>query len=84
MRAELIFTLDGRGKCVHTEAIDLQSIGRLTVKRATTLVFDNARQYWRVKDRRGFRLYASPSRQACLDWERRYLEALEDRRHGGI
>ena len=80
----LIFKPDGKARCVHTEMIDLQSIGRLTVKRATTIVFDHVRQYWHVKDRRGFKLYASPSRQACLDWERRYLEALEDRRHGGI
>jgi len=64
--------------------IDLRTIGRLTVKRYTSIVFDHVHQYWRVKNPRWFQLYASPSRQACLDWERRYLEALEDRRHGGI
>lgn len=84
MSASLIFTPDGQGRCVHTDAIALGSIGRLTVKRATTLVFDNARQSWQVKDRRGFRLYSSPSRQVCLGWERRYLETQEDRRHGWI
>jgi hypothetical protein len=84
VNAALIFTPDGQGRCVHTEAIDLRTIGRLTVKRATTLVFDNARQYWHVKDRRGFRLYASPSRQVCLDWERQYLETQEEIKHGGV
>jgi hypothetical protein len=84
MKAVLIFTPDGRGRCVHTDAIALGSIGRLTVKRATILVFDNARQSWQVKDRRGFNLYASPSRQVCLDWEQRYLETQEELKHGGV
>jgi len=58
------------GHGLYTEAIDLTSLGRLKVERATTITFDNRLQVWRVKDRTGFPLFTSPSREACLDWEK--------------
>ena len=77
----ITFTPDGLGRCLYTEAIDLGRIGPLTVKRATTIEFDNHTHYWRVKDRTGFALFSNPSRQECLDWERLYLESKEDQKH---
>ena len=77
----LVFTRDGAGHAIYTEAIDLGRIGRLSVRRATTIEFDNSIQYWRVKDRTGFTMFNSPSRQECLEWERWYLESQESMKH---
>ena len=79
--AAITFTPDGVGHGLYTDAIDLGRIGRLSIKRATTIEFDNRIQYWRVRDNTGFAMYSSPSRQQCLDWERKYLQAQEDMRH---
>jgi len=79
--AAIYFTPDGTGHALHTDAIDLAAVGRLAVVRATSIEFDNAEQCWRVRDGSWFPLFRSPSRQECLDWERRHLEAREDARH---
>jgi hypothetical protein len=50
----------------------------LKVERATTITFDNRLQVWRVKDRTGFPLYTSPSRETCLEWERKYFNSKEE------
>jgi hypothetical protein len=81
MKIAITFTPDGTGHALYTEAIDLGTIGELTIQRATTIEFDNESQYWRVRDPAGFPLFNSPSRQACLDWERQYLQAKEDQEH---
>ena len=80
-KTTLVFTLDGLGHGLYTEAIDLGRIGRLSVQRATTIEFDDMTQYWHVKDPTGFAMLRSPSRQTCLDWERQYLESQEDIKH---
>ena len=77
----ITFTPDGTGRALYTEDIDLGRIGRLSVKRATTIEFHNETQYWRVKDRTGFAMFRSLSRQECLDWERKYLNSQEDMKH---
>jgi hypothetical protein len=77
----ITFTPDGIGHALYTEAINLGQIGALCVARATLVEFDNNAQYWRVYDRTGFPMFNSPSRQACLDWERQYLESQEDMKH---
>ena len=77
----ITFTPDGTGHALYTEAINLAGIGPLDIRRATTIEFDNVTQYWRVKDPTGFALFNSPSRQACLDWERQYLQVQEDLKH---
>jgi hypothetical protein len=77
----ITFTPDGRGSALYTEAIDLAALGALSITRATTIEFDNASGYWRVRDNTGFALFNSPSRQACLDWEKMYLQAQEDQTH---
>lgn len=80
--ASLIFTARGQVRGTYTECIDLTSLGTLKVSRATRIEFDNTMQKWRVKDMKGKRLFTSPSRQDCLDWEHRHLERKEDERHG--
>lgn len=82
MNAVLIFTPDGLGTGLYTEAIRLERIGRLSLRRATRIEFDNRAGYWRVYLAHGRKaLFHSPSRQACLDWERQYLDAEEERKH---
>jgi hypothetical protein len=78
----ITFTADGTGHALHTECIDLGQIGRLSMKRATEIEFDDGMQQWCVRrpDSR-FSIYRNPSRLACLAWERWYLEAEEDREH---
>ena len=71
--ASLVFSPDGTGRGLYTEAIDLTRLGRLEVHRAPTITFNHRMQAWRVKDRTGFALFTSPSRQECLNWERRYF-----------
>ena len=76
------FTPDGAGHALHTDSIDLKQIGRLKVTRATEIEFDDKAQLWCVRrpDSR-FALYRNASRQACLAWERQYLQTEEDRKH---
>ena len=70
----LIVTPTGTVEVLYTEAIDLAALGRLRIERASTIEFDHPAQVWRVFDRRGRGQFASPSRQACLDWEAAHWE----------
>ena len=74
--ASLSFRPDGSAFGLYTEAIDLRSIGKLNVKRASRIEFDNANQVWCVSDLQGRRLFSSPSRGECLHWEITHL--IED------
>jgi hypothetical protein len=76
--ASIVFKPDGTGHGLYTEVIDLTCLGRLKVERATAITFDNRLQVWRVKDRTGFPLFTSPSRETCLDWERQYFAGKEE------
>lgn len=76
MNADLFIHPDGVIRGVYSEAIRLDTLGPLEVQRATRIEFDNQRQAWRVFDPEGFGLFCAPSRQACLDWEHRYLTGL--------
>ena len=75
---------DGNCECLHTEVIDLASLGCLDVKRATDIAFDNQTQEWVVKDMDGIELYRHESRDVCLMWEHDYINNREDEKHGGI
>lgn len=62
------FETNGSAKCLWTEAIDLNAIGRLQVFRASTIEYDNARRRWIVTvDEQ--ELFGHASRQACIDFE---------------
>lgn len=69
MNPVLTFELDGVVRCLHTDAIPLQSLGTLQVERATTIEFDPTTQQWEVKDAKGVTLHSDPSRSRCLAWE---------------
>ena len=79
----IVFTPQGQGRCLYTEAIDLNTLGKLHVERATRIEFDNRLGAWRVRDKTGFALFTAPTRQQCLDWEEKYFESKEDRKHEG-
>ena len=84
MSAALIVTPTGACECLYTEAIDLARLGELSVRRATDIAFDGAPQLWVVRDTGGRELYRHSSREACLEWERDYLQEKEDAKHGGL
>jgi hypothetical protein len=71
--ASLVFKPDGICVGLYTEVIDLTTLGMLRIKRASRIEFDDNRQAWRVKDRKGLTLFTAPSRQKCLEWEREYF-----------
>ena len=70
----LLVTPDGTVRGLYTEALDLSTLGQLEVHRALAIEFDNRVQAWRVYDAVGDCLYCSPSREACLAWERKHLD----------
>jgi len=80
----LIITATGKVECLYTEAVDLSTLGPLTVNRATDIAYDNEAGQWRVRDMSGKAVYGNCSREACLAWERSYLEQRETLKHGGI
>jgi len=57
---------------LYTEVIDLTQLGRLQVRRATTITFDNAASLAREGPDR-VSLFTSPSREKCLEWEQAYF-----------
>jgi hypothetical protein len=72
--AAITFGPDGTGRCLHHDAIRLQSLGRLACRRASRVEFNARRQAWEVTSAATAAVvYRSPSRQRCLDWERRHL-----------
>jgi hypothetical protein len=80
---------DGTARCLHTDIIPLQSIGRMTVRRASTVEFNERTQEWEVRVPRhdsftrllGIEtrtLFANTSRQLCLEYEQREWQTLLD------
>jgi hypothetical protein len=75
MRTTLRFDQRGGIQCLYTEAVDLRSLGRLQVVRATTIDFVPEEQLWRVRfATSGKLLFSTPSREACLAWEQANLQ----------
>jgi hypothetical protein len=73
-RVLLRISPDGVVRCLHTEALDLRSLGRLSVVRATRIVFDAESQSWQVREAgTGGLLFSDPSRDACTAWERDHM-----------
>lgn len=69
----LVVLSDGTCRCLYTEAIELGALGRLAVKRATVVQFDNPAQLWRVFDSKGRCIFSAPSRAECIRWEQHKL-----------
>lgn len=75
MKTHIItFQLDGTARCLWTDAVPLQALGRLEVRRASTIEFDEATQQWQVRDRHGQLRFLALSRAACLEWEQQHLQ----------
>jgi hypothetical protein len=75
MSTTLRFDQQGGVECLYTEAVNLRSLGRLHVVRATEIAFDPEEQRWEVRDAAfGKLLHADPSRAACLAWEHANLQ----------
>lgn len=72
MKAALLIERTGEVLCLYTEAIPLQSLGKLKTKRATEVEFNETIQEWQVtKPGGGVVYYSNPCRETCLEWERR-------------
>lgn len=70
------FGLTGSARCLYSEAIDLHALGRLKVRRATRIEFDEKSQQWQVLSPDGSQvLHQDPRRGACLAWEHANLTA---------
>lgn len=70
----LQFDSAGQVHCLYTEVIPLQSLGSLRLRRASLIEFNHHSQQWEVIDPEGCVRFASPTRQACLDWEHEHLK----------
>jgi hypothetical protein len=71
VKAVLTFQPGGIVTGLYTEAIPLHAIGALKINRLTEIEFNDSTQAWEARDRAGTVLFSNPSRQRCLDWERR-------------
>ena len=70
----LTFDTHGSVHGLYTEAIDLQSLGPLAIRRASTIEFNHGTQQWEVSSVRDQRLlFTDESRKACLAWEQQNL-----------
>ena len=78
MKTTLRIGPGGRIGCLYTELIDLRSLGRLRVVRATDIRFNEATQEWEVRhagpDADPAVLLSHASRGACLAWEQEHLQ----------
>lgn len=67
---------DGTIRGLWTEDVPLESIGRLSMQRASHVEFNETTQLWEVwiaGKQTETPAFTSPSRQACIDWERNYF-----------
>ena len=71
MNAILTIDAEGTVECLWTEALPLESLGPLTVKRASNIEFNDATQEWEVRlaDNPQAVAFTNKSRAACVAWE---------------
>lgn len=71
MNAVLSIAPDGSVECLWTEAIPLESLGTLKVKRASNVEFNDDAQQWEVRlaDSPDVVAFAHCSREICIAWE---------------
>jgi len=69
MNTILTISTHGTVSCLYTELIDLSSLGKLEIQRASHIEFNNFTQQWEVKNLHNRVLFFAHSRQTCLDWE---------------
>jgi hypothetical protein len=69
----LTFDASGNGRCLYTEHFDLNTIGKLEIRRASEIEFNNQMQQWEVRNPENQILYSNPSRTMCLTWEYQFF-----------
>lgn len=72
----ITFNSDGTAICLYGEAIDLRTLGTLTVGRASDVRFNEDSQEWEVWDARGEKRFSDASRTHCLRWEDLHADEL--------
>jgi hypothetical protein len=74
----IAFAPDGTARCLWTEAVPLQELGRLDIHRASTVEFNSRHQTWEVRlaSHPEAVAFSHPSRELCLQWERNTINAL--------
>lgn len=72
MQTVIRFEPTGSAICLHTDAINLAELGKLTVRRASQVEFHPKLQVWYVKIG-GKVMFYNPRRDICISWERRYF-----------
>jgi hypothetical protein len=72
----ITFNLNGTARCLWTEAVPLQELGRLDVHRASQVEFNSSKQKWEVRlaSNPGAVAFSHSSRAVCLHWEREALQ----------
>ena len=71
----LRFDTAGQVECLYNEAIDLRTLGKLEITRATDICFNQSSQLWEVRDAEtNAVLYKTQSRSECLRWEHENLQ----------
>jgi len=72
------FALDGTARCLWTELVPLRELGRLHIQRASTVEFNSTTQQWEVRlsSNPDVVAFSHSSRETCLNWERRIINAL--------
>ena len=70
-QAVILFDPTGTARCLYSELIDLRRLGRLHLRRATRIEFNERSQCWDVLPARdaGKALFSAPTRRECLAWE---------------
>jgi hypothetical protein len=62
---------------LHQDALNLEDLGDLEVKRASAVEFDPTRRQWVVEDAAtGKELFAHAKRDVCIQWEVEHFSAL--------
>ena len=75
MKTNLRFDSRGQIDCLYTEAIDLRSLGKLEITRATDIRFNQASQQWEVHEAEtDVVIFSHTSRSECLAWENQNLQ----------
>jgi hypothetical protein len=74
MTIKISFTPDRTALCLWTEALPLHELGRLEIRRASNIEFNNTTQHWEVKDLKNRIRFIARSRSACLEWEQTNMQ----------
>lgn len=65
----------GQVDCLYTDAVELSTLGRLKIVRATEITFNPDTQKWDTRNPSTAEvLFSHPSRQECLRWEHENLQ----------